>query len=209
MAPALLAAFFSSASVLVFPLMVTYSRLEAVARRPRRASGGQVAHVADGRLHVVAAAQVLADGLGLGGRLDDDQRGRRPRRPRARRLAASSAPVLARASAPPSVGLAAAWRALRSWRGLAWPASWFLGVAMRSTVLPAEVIAGSTRGATRKRLRSDWQGEIAKSLRATAYDHPACVFPRQLHRSPRPPAAAISTSAFTSRPPGDRTAPAP
>ena len=34
---------------------------------------GQILHVADRRLHHVAGAQVLLDGLGLGGRLDDDQ----------------------------------------------------------------------------------------------------------------------------------------
>ena len=43
-------------------------------------AGGQVPHVADGGLHVIAGTQVLPDGLGLGGRLDDDERGS-PRAP--------------------------------------------------------------------------------------------------------------------------------
>jgi hypothetical protein len=43
--------------------------------------GGEVAEVADRGLHVVPGAQVLANGLGLGGRLDDDERAPRPGRP--------------------------------------------------------------------------------------------------------------------------------
>jgi hypothetical protein len=37
---------------------------------------GEVAKVADGGLHPIAAPEVLADGLGLGRRLDDDERRR-------------------------------------------------------------------------------------------------------------------------------------
>ena len=37
-------------------------------------AGRQIPEMADGGPHVVAGAEVLADGLGLGGRLDDDQR---------------------------------------------------------------------------------------------------------------------------------------
>ena len=80
---AVLAAFFSSARVLVFPLMVTYFGLEPALDVHPQLPGGQVAEVPDRGLHVVAGAQVLPDGLGLGGRLDDHERTPRPagRRP--------------------------------------------------------------------------------------------------------------------------------
>ena len=43
-------------------------------------AGGQIAKMADGGLHVVAGAEILADGLGLGRRLDDHQRASAPSR---------------------------------------------------------------------------------------------------------------------------------
>ena len=52
---------------------------EAVFHVHPQLAGGQVAKVAHGGAYVVAAPQVLPDGPGLGGRLDDDQRA--PRRP--------------------------------------------------------------------------------------------------------------------------------
>ena len=55
-------------------------RLEPALHVHPQLPGGEVAQVPDGRLHVVARAEVLPDGLGLGGRLDDDER--TPARPR-------------------------------------------------------------------------------------------------------------------------------
>ena len=52
--------------------------LDVHAELPR----GQVADVADRGLHVVAGAEILADRLGLGGRLDDDERTSAPGRSR-------------------------------------------------------------------------------------------------------------------------------
>ena len=71
---AVFAAFLSSASVLVLPLIVTYFGLEPVVDVDAELAGGEIAHVTDRRPHVVAAAEVLPDRLGLGGRLDDDER---------------------------------------------------------------------------------------------------------------------------------------
>ena len=48
--------------------------LEPVVDVHAQLPGGEIAQVPDRRLHVVAPAQVLPDGLGLGGRLDDDER---------------------------------------------------------------------------------------------------------------------------------------
>ena len=50
-------------------------RLESILHVHAQLAGGQIAHVADGGLHVIARAEVLPDGLGFGGRLHDDQRG--------------------------------------------------------------------------------------------------------------------------------------
>ena len=48
--------------------------LEPVVDVHPQLAGGEIAQVPDRRLHVVAPTEVLPDGLGLGGRLDDDER---------------------------------------------------------------------------------------------------------------------------------------
>ena len=50
-------------------------RLEPALHVHSQLAGGQIAHVPDGGPDVVPGPEVLPDGLGLGGRLDDDQRG--------------------------------------------------------------------------------------------------------------------------------------
>ena len=68
--------------------------LEAVVDVHAELPGGQVPDMADRGLHAVAAAQILADGLGLGGRLDDHQPAARGQSPlqRSRRLAVRGPP---------------------------------------------------------------------------------------------------------------------
>ena len=44
---------------------------EIVVRIDRAVLGGEVAHMAEGGVDAVVLAQILVDGLGLGGRLDD------------------------------------------------------------------------------------------------------------------------------------------
>ena len=102
---AVFAAFLSSASVLVLPLMVTYSGSNPLLDVDAELSGGQIAHVADGGPHVVARAEVLADRLGLGGRLDDDERIPSRARPRPGGLGASR-PWASRRRAGAGLGLA-------------------------------------------------------------------------------------------------------
>ena len=46
--------------------------LEVLVGQHRAVLGGQVAHMAEGRQDLVAGAQILVDGLGLGGAFDDD-----------------------------------------------------------------------------------------------------------------------------------------
>ncbi len=119
--------------------------LEAVLDVDAELAGGQVAEVADGGLHVVAAAQVLADRLGLGGRLDDDERASPRRGPgRAAWPPGQSATLAALA---PAFGGAAASALLPGLDGGVFTDRFDL-VAMSST-MPAGFIAGSISVAAR------------------------------------------------------------
>src|ERR1041384_4073457 len=50
-------------------------RLEPLVDVHTELASGEISDMPDGCLHVVSGPQILADGLSLGGRLDDDQRG--------------------------------------------------------------------------------------------------------------------------------------
>ena len=71
-----LSAFFTASAISLHDLLglavdVPVHR-EVVVGLDRAVLGRQIADVAEGRDHLVAGAQVLVDGLGLGGRFDDD-----------------------------------------------------------------------------------------------------------------------------------------